>query len=220
MDTIFTIICSIIANLLTPYAQRFFPGWKFKVDEENKLPFPEPHDYQPDLTEEEKEHTRANNRAKFIQISQQAFLFGLPAFVLYFSLSMPFRLKYLGQQSFSFNDTRLEWLFGSTQISDAAVTVIVVALSLIIYKLCFTGAQKLSYHIGRFIDQWWKISASQFTGITVLSFIPISLFVSGQLVYLLYPKFSYGQSLIAPFLFIIAGLVFMFSNTRTNEQRS
>ncbi len=219
MEAILSIIYSIIANLLTPYAQHFFPKWKLKIEEKNTSPELQEPKYHPDLTEAEKQRARKNNREKLARLAQQVFLFGFPAFILYAALRLTFEFKAFGKVGFSFGDTRLDWLFGDLQVGDKTITAIILILWLITYPYCFKAAQKLAFHIGGVLDQIWKVSPNQFITLTVLSFFPIALIVAGQLVFLLYPKFSYLQAIAAPFVVALIGGAFVLSQSQENNQQ-
>lgn len=72
--------------------------------------------------------------------------------------------------------------------------------------------QHIAYYIAYWINKAYKLDANQFILLTVLSFFLLALFISGHLVYFLFPNLGYGQALAAPFIAIIVGLGIALSN--------
>jgi len=205
------VIGSIIGNLLTPYTKNIFKWPEAKNSDElptEELPEEEIHDY--------KEHQREINRARLVAISQLFFLYGYTFFVLYISIYSPIGFGLFGNKTLLFSDTRFYWLCETCSFTSENQTHIAAIAAIILYYPVWLLAQKLVIYIEKILDNITKITSTQYTALLVGVFFVISLFIAGNWVFLLFPKFSYLEAIGLPFVVVIIGVLIIISN---NDKR-
>ena len=204
-------IGSILGNLLTPYTKNIF-----KWPEPERGSGKETIEERPEATAEEKpddkEHIRRKNRERVIAISQLIFLYGYTFFVLYISIYSPIGFGLFGDNVFLLSETRLFWLCDNCDFTTENQTHIAAITAIVLYYPVWLLAQKLAIIIERVLDNITKLTTMQYTALLVGIFFVISLFIAGNWVYLLYPKFTYLESIGLPFVVVIIGVLFILSN--------
>ena len=217
---LFSVIASIVGNVLTPFAKKLF-SWPYDHDDDDP---DQPQDdtplYDPNLSEEEKEKVREYNRKRIIKTLSIAALYFLPFLVIYYGMWAVVNFKVAVDGVLYFEQTRLAWFLGAATLSDTATNIFIFILALLLYTPCVKVAQSITYYIAKMIDQVQKVTKSMFFGITLLVLIVITLFIDGHIVYILYPKLSYAMSIALPFLIVLGAGIAMFSNNNDNRKTS
>jgi len=216
----FSVIASIVGNVLTPFAKKLF-SWPYDHDDDDPdQPLDEPPLYDPDLSEEKKEKIREYNRQRIIKTLSIAALYFLPFLVIYYGMWAVVNFKMTTEGYLYFEQTRLVGLLGDASLSSTATNILVFLLALLLYIPCVRTAQNTAYYIAKLIDQVHKVTKSLFFGITLLVLIVITLFIDGHIVYLLYPKLNYAISIALPFLIVLGAGAAMLSNNSDNKKTS
>ena len=205
------VIGSIIGNLLTPYTKNIFKWPEVKEDTDKEVVEDEP-EAVAEITPDDKEKIRARNRERFTAFSQLTFLYGYTFFVLFISFYSPLGFGLFGDNIFPLSETRLYWLCENCAFTQENQTHISAIAAIILYYPVWLIAQKLGVLIERVIDKVTKLTSTQYTFLLVGVFFVISLFVAGNWVYMLYPKFTYLEAIGLPFLVVIVGILIILSN--------
>lgn len=207
------IVTSIIGNLLTPSVKKLFSRWiTFDVPEDLKEPTAPPHpEPTPNLSEEEQERIRAYNRERLQAISWLIFLYGFTFFFLYQTIALPMSIKLLGAGHFNLADTRIGF---TADMSQESIRWVAWPVAIVLYYPFLMGAQRIAYYIAQAWNQLQEVTPFRFTSFIVLAFISLCLLLSGQWIFLLYPKYTYFQAVSLPFIITFIGIMYASSRHR------
>jgi len=208
------VIGSIIGNFLTPYTKSIFKWPEPKETASNNEVADEEAELEPvaEITPDDKERIRKRNRERITALSQLIFLYGYTFFVLFISFYSPIGFGLLGDNAFPLSETRLYWLCEGCAFTKENQTHISAISALILYYPAWIIAQKLGVLAERVIDNFTKLTSTQYTLLLVGIFFVISLFIAGNWVYLLYPKFTYLEAIGMPFFVIFVGMLIILAN--------
>jgi len=218
-EALWSIILGIIGNLLTPPFQKFFSRWLNFNPAKPSAPLsslPPSKKPVPAYSKAQQAKIRAHNRERFQAISGLIFLYVGTAVVLYGGLAVPMYFKVLGghgmgAQGFNLVDTRLGW---DVWVPQDSIKWVAIAFAALLYLPLLLFAQRLA-HIPKYVvTRFYSLKPLQMIGFVLMSFCAIALFVSGHCVFLLYPKLTYGQSLLIPFVTTIAGIALAENHSR------
>ena len=214
MEAIATVILGIISGLLTPHARRWL-HWSFRS---NKI---DPLDINVESVKlikssTEKEQIRAHNREQLNALLKFLFLHGLTYFLLFASIYMPFGWSTLSIEGLYLSSTRLAWLCSSCGIDSENQTVFSIVAAGLLYVPVWLLSQIVSSPIATVFDHFNEVTPNKYMAILVFVFLGLSLLIAGHWVFLLYPKYSYLQSLSIPFIAIFLGGALAAGN---NERR-
>ncbi len=212
METIVTIILGIISGLLTPHARRWL-RWTFTPHKIGQLEL-DIEAIKPVQSSEEKEEIRAHNREQLNAVRKFAFLYGVTFFFLFIAVYMPLGWAMLSTEGLFFVNTRLVWLCANCSIGREVQTIFSVVIAVLLYVPVWLLSQFISSLIATVFDHINQVTPSKFMGILVFVFLGISLLVAGHWVFLLYPKYSYLQSLGIPFVAVLLGGAFATGNNQ------
>jgi len=205
------VIGSILGNLLTPYTKNIFK-WPEQKSDSAKETVEEQPEAVAETEPNDKEYIRRKNRERLVAISQLIFLYGYTFFVLYISIYSPIGFGLFGGKVFLLSETRVFWLCDNCAFTSENQTHISAIAAIVLYYPVWLLAQKLAIIIEKVLDNITKLTTTQYTALLVGIFFVVSLFIAGNWVYLLYPKFTYLESIGLPFIVVIIGILIIFSN--------
>jgi len=212
MEVITTVILNVISGLLTPHARRWL-SWSFTPNKISQL------DVDVELIEAtqspaEKEQIRAQNRKKLDELLKFIFLHGSTYFLLFASIYMPFGWAALSVEGVGVGNTRLSWVCSSCFIGSENQTMLSISIAGLLYIPVWLCSQIISSPIATVFDHFNKVTPNKYLAILAFVFLGLTLLIAGHWVFILYPKYSYLQSLGIPFIVIFLGGALATSNNQ------
>lgn len=217
-ESLWSIILSIVGNLLTPFFQKLFGQWIPFASSKSKAEPSTPPAPMPASTDSptQIEDLRARNRERMQATFGLVLLYSITAFVLYGVIAAPAYFKAVGElrlneSGFSLAETRLDM---DLWISRDLITTLAITIAAFFYIPILKIAQQLAYALKFKWTQYYKLKPLQAIGFVMISFFALALLVSGHCIYFLYPKLTYAQSVIMPFAITFGGFALMESQNR------
>jgi hypothetical protein len=212
MEAITTVFLGIISGLLTPHARRWLL-WSYTPKKITEIDLGV-NNLEPPQTPEEMEQIRAQNREKLNAVLKFIFLHGSTFFLLFMAVYMPLGWAILPDGELLFINTRLNWVCSSCTIVSDTQSVFSFTVSGLLYVPAWLISQLISSPVATVLDHFHKVTPNKYMGILMFIFLGVSLLVAGHWVFLIYPKYSYLQSLGIPFIAIFLGGVFVAGNNQ------
>lgn len=206
LGAIVAIVLGVMANLITPYLEKFF---KHDHEFEERPPASPPKQPSEDL-----EGWRELNRRELETVVNKVFTYGFSYFAMYLAFYVPLVISggYI-DTSVNLQSTRfgLEFIIDSENIS-----IICAYMAVFLYLPFWKLAQTISSYVCKLLWRFTFINEIKFLAITCMSMIFCAFFIAGNVNYFLSLQAGWWESIRFSLMIglLVFGAAFLNQNQR------
>ncbi|MBE0448854.1 MAG: hypothetical protein IBX64_12325 [Actinobacteria bacterium] len=198
IGAVVAIALGIAANILTPHVEK-----KLKIRRLRNPPKPI-ESYEPDenASDEELEAWRSNNRRKAELLFWQIYVFGASFFAMYMALFLPLSWSSgISTESINLATTRLGL---DVVLLHQNFSTISAIFAIILYIPCWYVAQKIADLITSIALRYGAVNEIRYGAFIALGMFFMALLIAGHVIFILNPSKGYIESVILPFIVLLA----------------